>query len=72
MPKKPVLKDILKKNRHIKKSELRKYSNLREALQKQGFCPKGYQLLQPFERQYLEADKHKPDPRTINLSDMLD
>jgi len=72
MPKKLALKDILKKNPHIKKTELRKYSRLRKELLKQGFRPRGYQLLPPFERQFLETEENKTDPRTINLSAMRD
>lgn len=72
MPKKLIIKEILIKNPHIKKSELRKFSQLGKELQKQGFRPKGYQLLPPYERRFMETDDDKSDPRTINLSSMRD
>jgi hypothetical protein len=72
MTKKIDLNKICKKNPHIKKEELRKITILGKELLKSVLCPRGYQLLSPFERRYDETDEEKIDPRTINLSAMYD
>jgi hypothetical protein len=64
--KKVTLKEILKKNPHIKASDLQKYEELKKDLQKLGFTSKGYQLARPYEKRYFVDDDL--DSRTVDLS----
>ena len=68
MPKKFNLKNILKKNPHIKEEDVSRNASLAEELRRTGLRPHGYQLLSPHERHLVKTGEEEFDHRTVNLS----